>query len=211
MATSGIIAGIAKAIAGEVPEGPNLIVGSLELFRELGDGYGTAVALLAIGEGVRSEGDEKEAETFYQEALGLLAEIGDTFWPGHLLQNLAHFRLHDGDPKAAAKLATEALSYGERYDYPIVVNLSVVAAGGVYLARGDALRCARILGAVQAQLKGLSAQFEPTDQADFERVIAAARDKLGDSDYESAVAQGAMAPWDDVLAVARACHVQGTA
>jgi hypothetical protein len=207
VASSGIIFGIAKTVAGQTEDGPKLIIESLERFRALGDAYGTVIGLIAIGEGVRSEGDEATAETYYDEALQLLGEIGDTYWPGHLLQNIAHFRLHQGDWKSAAKLASEALAISEQYDYPMVVNLAVAAISGVLLAKGDLIGSARMIGAVDARLKRLGAQFEPTDNSDFQRIWMAARDALGEKQFSCAILEGAALPWEDVLAVAHSSKI----
>ena len=161
------------------------------------------VALITIGEGIRAEGDEAAAEKYYKEALSLLDQLGNTFWPGHLLQNLAHFRLHEGDWKAAAKFAEEALAIAEEYDYPMVVNLAVAALSGVLLAGGDAAGSTRVIGAIEARLQRLGAQFEHTDQADFEKIKASAREALGAQAYGSETAAGAAAPWEEALALAR--------
>lgn len=205
-ASSGIILGIAKVTLGEDLEtGLELISGSLELFRALGDDYGAVVALIAFGEGARSEGDEKTAEKYYQEALSLLEGLGDTYWPGHLLQNLAHFRLHQGDWKEAARLARDALAISERYDYPVVVNLATAAVSGVFLAKGAAKEAAWIIGAIQARLTRFGTQFEPTDNADFQKIISVTRETLGEEQFASCVSKGSSASWEDVLALARSC------
>ena len=203
-ASSGIISGLAKVTLGEDLEaGVELISRSLQLFRALGDDYGAVVALIAFGEGARSEGDEETAEQYYQEALSLLDGLGDTYWPGHLSQNLAHFRLHQGDWKEAARLASDALAISERYDYPMVVNLATAAISGVFLAKGAAHEAAWMIGAVQARLERLGVGFEPTDNADFQRIIIQARHALGEEQFASAASKGAAASWEDVLALAR--------
>lgn len=206
-ASSGIISGIAKVTLGkDLKTGLELISESLELFRASDDNYGAAVALIAFGEGARSEGDERTAEEYYQEALSLLEGIGDTYWPGHLLQNLAHFRLHQGNWKEAAKLASDALAISERYDYPVVVNLATAAVSGVFLAKGASYEAAWIIGAIQSRLERLGAQFEPTDNADFQRIISSARQTLGEKQFSAAASKGTEALWEDVLGLARSCH-----
>ena len=203
MASAGMVAGIAKAVSGNEEEGATLILGSLEFFRSLGDDFGTATALLAIGEGARAGGDEVTAEEHHREALRLLKQMGNTFWQGHLLQNFAHFRLHEGNWGAAAQLASEAMSLGERYDYPMVVNLAVAAISGVAVAAGDAVAGARIIGAVEARLDRKGARFEPTDGADFERIKTQAKRILGEEHYGRLATEGAAASWESVLEICR--------
>ncbi len=201
LASAGIIAGIAKAVSGDAEEGGPLIVKSLELFRSLGDDYGVVIALLAIGEGARAEGDEATAEEHHLEAFGLLQSIGNTFWQGHLLQNFAHFRLHEGDWKAAREKAAAALKLGEEYDYPMVISLAVAAMSGVALASAGGEKAAHIIGAVDARLDKIGAEFEHTDSADFQKIKDAARKELGDNEYERMRSEGADMLWEDVLQV----------
>ena len=204
IASAGIIAGIAKATAGDPEEGGMLIGQSLELSMRIGDDSGTALALIAIGEGTRAEGDEVAAEAYYHDALKLLDKLGDTYWPGHLLQNLAHFRLHGGDWRNAAVLAGQALAIGERYDYPMVVNLAVAAISGVLAARSDWGGAAEIIGAVNGRLARLGVRFEPTDDADFQKIVSAVRKALGKKRFNQRSDGGAKRQWDEILLSCRA-------
>ena len=204
VASAGIIAGIAKATTGDPEAGGMLIGESLELSRSIGDDYGTVLALIAIGEGARAEGDEPAAEAHYRDALQLLDRLGDTYWPGHLLQNLAHFRLHSGDWRNAAKLASQALAIGERYDYPMVVNLAIAAISGVLAAKEDWIGAAGIIGAVQGRLARSGVRFEPTDDVDYQRIVSAVRKTLGDRRFARESEKGARRQWDEILVSCRA-------
>ncbi|MDK1491312.1 adenylate/guanylate cyclase domain-containing protein [Sinorhizobium sp. 7-81] len=204
IASAGIIAGIAKATSGDPETGGMLIAQSLELSRLIGDDYGTALALIAIGEGTRAEGDETAAEAHYHDALKLLDKLGDTYWPGHLLQNLAHFRLHSGDWRNAAALAGQALAIGERYDYPMVVNLAIAAISGVLAAKGDWDGAAEIIGAVNGRLARLGVRFEPTDDADFQKIVSAVRKALGNKRFTRMSEKGVKRQWDEILLSCRA-------
>jgi predicted ATPase/class 3 adenylate cyclase len=204
IANAGVIAGIARATAGDPEAGGMLIVESLELARSIGDDYGTVLALIAIGEGTRAEGDEPAAEAHYHDALKLLDKLGDTYWPGHLLQNLAHFRLHSGDWRNAAGLAGQALAIGERYDYPMVVNLAVAAISGVLAAKEEWDSAAEIIGAVEGRLARLGVRFEPTDDADFQKIVSAGRKALGSKRFTREREKGARRQWDEILVSCRA-------
>ncbi|MBB3457340.1 putative ATPase/class 3 adenylate cyclase [Rhizobium sp. BK313] len=204
IAGAGIIAGIANATAGDLEAGGALIANSLELSSRIGDDYGTVLALIAIGEGERAEGHEATAEEHYQEALKLLDQLGDTYWPGHLYQNLAHFRLHSGDWRNAATFAGRALAIGEKYDYPMVVNLALSAISGVLAAKEDWAGAAEIIGAVNAQLTRLGVQFEPTDDADFRKIISAIDTALGNKRFRRESDKGAKRDWNEMLMSCRA-------
>ncbi|NUS71102.1 MAG: adenylate/guanylate cyclase domain-containing protein [Ensifer adhaerens] len=204
IASAGIIAGIGKATTGDPEAGGALIVQAFELAKQIGDDHTTVVALIAIGEGTRSEGDEAGAEEFYLDALKLLDKLGDTYWHGHLLQNLAHFRLHSNDWQKAASLAGQALAIGERYDYPMVVNLAVAAISGVLAAKEDWEGAAEIIGAVNDRLTRLGVRFEPTDDADLQRIISTVREASGPERFARASERGAGRQWEDILSTCRA-------
>ncbi|OCP35784.1 adenylate/guanylate cyclase domain-containing protein [Ensifer sp. LC163] len=204
IASAGIIAGIAKATSGDPDAGGALIVESLELAKLIGDDHGTVLALIAIGEGTRAEGDEAAAEAYYLDALKLLDKLGDTYWHGHLLQNLAHFRLHSSDWRNAAAFAGRALAIGERYDYPMVVNLAVAAISGVLAAKEDWDGAAEIIGAVNGRLARLGVRFEPTDDADFQRIVSAVRKASGNKRFARVSGKGAKRQWEQILSSCRA-------
>jgi predicted ATPase/class 3 adenylate cyclase len=203
-ASAGIIVGIANATAGDIEAGGALIAKSLEVSKRIGDDYTTVLALIAIGEGERAEGQAAAAEAHYQEALKLLDQLGDTYWPGHLYQNLAHFRLHNGDWRSAATLAARALAIGEKYDYPMVVNLALSAISGVLAAKQDWAAAAEIIGAVEAQLTRLGVQFEPTDDADFRRITSAVGTALGSKRFRRERDRGGQCNWNEMLMSCRA-------
>jgi tetratricopeptide (TPR) repeat protein len=192
--------GIAAATLGRVPDGTQLLHEALAMYRDLSEPYGTALALIALGEGARACGDERRAAECHEEALSLLRASGNVYWPGQLLQTLAHFRLHEGDWKGACVLLAEALELAREYDYPRVVKLYVAAMGAVAMARGRALEGAQLFGAVSAAQQLLGALFEANDQQELERHMAAARGALGDEAFERAFAEGSHWSLDQAVA-----------
>ena len=203
IARTKVTCGINKAVAGQIPEGPRMILDGLEMFRHQGDKYGTGLALIALGEGARAGGDEQAAAACHGEALGLLREIGNAFWVGGLLHNLAHCRLHQGDWRAAAGMIAEAIEIGQAYNYPVIMALCVSAAGAVALAKDRPTDAAALFGASQGLMRALGARFEPADLAELDRNTAAARTALGERAYESAFESGAGWSREDAAIAAR--------
>ncbi len=196
-----IALGTTSAVLGR-EEGLQFVNEALAACRQQGDRYGTAVALIALGEVARAISDQDGARACYEEAMGLLSELGNTYWPGLLYQNLAHFRLHEGDWKGAAELLAQTAELGQEFNYPMVVNLYLAAMGGVAVVRGREAEGVRLFGAVDAFLKSLGAAFEPTDQAEFDRHVATAKAALGEATFEVAWKQGAAWTRDEAIAVA---------
>ena len=76
--------------------------------RELGDRYGSARALVALGDVARAHGDLAHALACYREGLALSRGVGD---PGRIilaLQGLAEIALMQGQPAHAARLLARA-------------------------------------------------------------------------------------------------------
>jgi predicted ATPase/class 3 adenylate cyclase len=186
-----IALGVTSAALGRIPEGPDLVAEALAASRAAGDTYGTALSLIALGELARAMGDKEQARASYEEAMGLLRKLGNMFWPGMLIQNLAHFRLHDGDWQTAAQLLVETLKLGLEYNYPMVVNLYLAAMAGVAVVRGQPEQGVRLYGAVDTLLKSLGSAFEPTDQAEVDRHMATAKAALGEEAVAAAWREGA--------------------
>lgn len=196
--------GITGAVTGQLEAGPEMIMEALGMYQALGDPVGTALAFTALGEGARAGGDTAAAEECYQAALALVVETGNVYWQGGLLNNLTHFRLHDGNWQAALEMGGEALKLGEEYDYPMVVNLSIAALGGVAVARGDGTLAARLFGATDKLLSQLGAVFEPLDLAELEMNSAAAKALLATDEYETAFNEGHGWSLDETISAALA-------
>ncbi len=194
---------ICATVAGKIEDPSEILMAAIETFRGTDD-YHAALGLILLGEGARMSGATDAAEACYTDAMELLAAGGNVYWPGHLKQNIAHFRLKAGDWQGAAQLLSEAFDLAEDYDFPLVSNLCVAGFGGVAIARGDKEMAARILGAVEHNLEKIGVVFEPTDRADVDRYIAATRAALGDEGYMILASEGAAMPWDDLRSMARA-------
>jgi tetratricopeptide (TPR) repeat protein len=182
--------GITGAVTGQIENGPELIMEALSMYEALEDSRGTALAFTALGEGARAAGDRGTAEQCYQSALALVVESGNVYWQGGLLNNLTHFRLHEGNWQEALEMASEALKLGEEYGYPMVVNLAIAALGGVAVTRGDAKLAAQLFGVTDKLLTELGAVFEPLDLVELEKNTASAKALLSPQEYAAAFAEG---------------------
>jgi hypothetical protein len=155
--------GITRVASTGDPDGVEQVLAALARFRELGDAHGIGLTLTALGEGARLGNEHEQAQGHFEEALGCMRSVGNTYWTGALLLNLAHVRLHAGDWTGAAARLSEALEVAREYDYPMMINLYVAAMGEVALLRGRPAEGARLFGAADSFLRSLGVTFEPTD------------------------------------------------
>lgn len=194
--------GITLTVSGDETNGPPMMVQALEMFQELGDENGTALALIALGEGCRAAGDLHQAEEHYNNALAKLVDLDNVYWPAHLLQNLAHIRLSEGDTQAAREFLTRSMEYARTYDYPMVATLCLSALGGVAMAVGQPEKAARVLGLTTRRLEEMGANFEPLDRAAHEGYVDLTQQQLGDH-YERLAVEGMQLSLLDALEIAR--------
>jgi predicted ATPase/class 3 adenylate cyclase len=199
--------GITKTAATGDLAGIEQVAAALRQLRALGDAYGTGLTLTALGEGARLGGEPEKAQGYFEEALTCMRAVGNTYWIGALLENLAHVRLQVQDWTGAVSLLKEALELAREYDYPMMVNHYVAAMGEVALIRGQPAEAAQLFGAADAFLRSLGVKFEPTDQAAFEQNMAVARAQLGAPLYDLRFAEGTQ--WSKTQAIAASIPLRG--
>lgn len=200
---AGIMAGMATAVSGDEGKGVQIIETALKAAEESGNDRGASIALIAIGEGLRGEGNDSGAEELYIQALQMLEKDGDTFWPGMLAFVTSLMRLKDGQVAEAAKLAHKALMTGEHFNYPVMVILSIASCAGLALKQGHVIIAAKLIGAVLNRMERTGAGFEPPDLVVFEEISLAVKNELGLPDFEEAVDLGAQLPWKEVVDLGR--------
>jgi hypothetical protein len=105
--------------------------------------------------------------------------------------NLAYHHLRDGDWRTATELLGKTLELGQEFNYPMVVSMSLAAMGGVAVMRGRAVEGVRLLAAVERMLASIGLAPEPTDRAEWDRHLAAARAAVGEAAVAAAMAEGA--------------------
>ncbi|MEM8740727.1 MAG: adenylate/guanylate cyclase domain-containing protein [Pseudomonadota bacterium] len=201
--------GITLAASGKIPEGPEMIMASLASAQEIGDEEGAAIARVALGEGARYGGDKAAAEQCYRQALEILERIGNSWWPGGISQNLAHFRLAEGNWQAAVELLARTYETAGENDYQIQVMLYLMGMSGVGLVRGEAPAAARLIGATEALLARVGAAFEPSDQAEMQAYLDQAGEVLGADALTALRAEGAGWSQEEAVAAAQALGTPG--
>ena len=118
---------ICATVSGEMEDPSEILMGSIAHFRDR-DASTAALGMILLGEGARMAGALDAAEGCYAEALEIFAAEGNVFWPSHLKQNIAHFRLKEGRWQEAAELLAEAFDLAEDYNFIMVSNLGRVRA-----------------------------------------------------------------------------------
>jgi hypothetical protein len=174
---------------------------SAVLLREVGDKFRLNLALQALGDIARSQGDGPGgAQTFYTDALACremsrAGAIADAHF------KLALTALDRGDIPEAKRLLVESLD-GYRASESAEGMLWVLEGFALAAASVRALeRAAILLGASAGRTMGGGIQFAIDDRERLERNL---RDELGEERVEAALAKGAAMSVEDAFEYALA-------
>lgn len=194
-----VIKGIIQSQLGSA-EGTPTIENGLARFRDIGDKYGTANALVALGFDAQTRQDYERAIALSQEGLRLYREIGHPFWIATVLENLVHTMLRIGSLERALEYLGEAIAVAREGGDRFTLGYSLLAFAGVAVAQGKTERAATILGAIQSTLHELGMrQFQSGDQTEYERAVAQARTHLEAQLFEAAWAEGSRMTLDQAI------------
>jgi predicted ATPase/DNA-binding SARP family transcriptional activator len=124
---------------------------ALEQFRAIGDRWGMAEALCAVGLQDTYAGDHDRAAEAYAEAIGFIREIGSTEDEARALMWLADLRIRQGDLPAARQTARQAVALTESGGSLVQRTFTLAVAATVERLAGDLTRA----GELQQKVLGL--------------------------------------------------------
>jgi tetratricopeptide (TPR) repeat protein len=176
---------------------------SLPLARALGDREMIAHNLNAMGEVARLLGRPGEAHDCYTQALEASRGLGESFAAAILL-NLGLVAFAQGDVQQARAHFEQCLAHYSALGEPGGVAACLDGLAGVRAVDGDALCAARLLGAADAMRAAIDESIQPTDRADHDRVVAAARSRLDETSFAAAWTEGSRLTQAQAIALALA-------
>jgi len=187
----------------DYPGAAGLMARGLTLSRKVGDRFGTISLLTCGGDVERGQGHYDRATALFEEAQHLSDDLGSKRSRIAPLHNLAYVVQHQGDETRAAALFRESLRLASelRITRQIVCGLAGVA--GTYAGSAPE-RAAQMFGAADAVRASAGLSLEPVDQADVERNIARARERLGDEAFRRAWGAGQAVPFEEIVKTALA-------
>lgn len=161
---------------------------ALALFGALDDQWRVAQTLNSIGEVFRLEGDDQQAEQYYQQALSRFRQIGSG--APSVLHNLACIAQHHKDYERARSLFAEALKVSQELQDRLTIASCLVGLAGTLAVLGEPQRAVRLFGAAEVLRDAIGAQIEPPDRLDYESNVAVARGQLDAAAFETTWAEG---------------------
>src|SRR5712692_4670764 len=102
----------------------------------------------------------------------------------------AYLARHKGDNAQAKSLLAEALVLCREFGYKQTAGYCLIGMGGVAAAQRQPETAARLLSAGAARFDAVGKRLGVTEQAEFDRDVAAAREQLGETAFAAAWAEG---------------------
>jgi predicted ATPase/DNA-binding CsgD family transcriptional regulator len=187
---------------------------ALARYRRLGAEKEVAQTLGNLGLVALYAGDYGRAEDFYRECVRLLRESGNEASTPVAMTNLGYAAHYQGDSRRAREVFLETLALTLRIDSQRSGARVLAGLAATILAEvpPDPKTSPQDLPVVEkaTQLLGLAAarrergggNFDPRGQAEFERNVAAARERLGEEAFTEAWEEGRAMTLDSALKLA---------
>jgi predicted ATPase/DNA-binding CsgD family transcriptional regulator/transcriptional regulator with XRE-family HTH domain len=194
--------GVMHVSRGDVARAVPLFEESLELFRSLHDEPGIAFVLLDLGIAVAYQGDTARACLLLEESLQLFRALGDTRYVAIANTMLGYTVSFLGDAARAAALCAEGLRGHWEVGDRTYLAYSLVVIAGVLNRLRQPVRAVRLLGAAEALSEAVVGPLASSTFAHRERLVAALRRRLDETEFEPAWAAGRGMTLDEAVAEA---------
>lgn len=163
---------------------------SLALSRALGDRYVMAYLLNSLGNVAFKQGDYAGAGALYEESLAIRREIGDRQGEVYSLLDLGNAAKEQEDYATARDLCGIGLSISREIGDKQGIGCALLEIADISARQEQIERAARLWAAAETLREAMGASLPPYMQAGYQRKVAAARDSLGETPFESAWEQG---------------------
>ncbi len=172
---------------------------SLAIWCELGDRWGTALALHNLGLAAYRHDDYESARRLYEESLTIWRERGDQHYIVMFLVNLGRVATRQGDYQLARVSFEEALTPLPALGDKQVIAYLLQGFAAFAAARGGAEQAARLFGAAEALRAAIGAPLPPADQAHYDRDVADTRSRLTDDAFTTSWVRGRALTLDEAI------------
>jgi non-specific serine/threonine protein kinase len=163
---------------------------SLALWRELGNVANVARVLNSMGIMARTRGDLGRAKELFTEGLALSKELGNKRTISTLLASLGFLAQREGDDELARSLFGESLSIRVELDHKMGMVECLVGLAGVAASMHQAVRAARLFGAIDALCTVTGYTIDPDDKVEYDRSLDNVRSQLDKASFEAAWEEG---------------------
>lgn len=163
---------------------------SLTLAREAGDAYRIAHTYNTLGDLARCEGNYAEAQTAYENSVGLLRDLAAQHDLASILRNLGRACLLLSEVERAYALFSESLAAHQAEQNTPGMTECLIGMAATAVARGLPADGARLLAAAVAIRGQRAASVWPAKRMEVEQYLELARARLTDTEFQEEQAAG---------------------
>jgi adenylate cyclase len=174
---------------------------SLAVRREIGEKRGISNSLGNLGMVAMEQGDFVMARRYYEESLLLDREMDDKSGMAYGLFSLGLVDLAENKPEAREHILN-SLHLRRETDEQFYQISSLIGVAGLALHESNPQFAAQVLGSVESALKRLNAVVEADVKFFHAQTLAAVREQLGESAFQSAWEEGQRLTLDNVVELA---------
>jgi predicted ATPase len=147
-----------------------------------------------LGLAAYRRGDHARAEGVYRDALAAQRQVGDTMGMAWTLACLAQAARAGGDLDRATAYGLESLALARTTGTAIFPPEALIELAAIRAERADYEHAARWCGAAAAYMESNEQRLPPIGRPEHDRVVAAARDRLGEAAFRAAYEAGPQPP-----------------
>jgi predicted ATPase/class 3 adenylate cyclase len=190
---------------GELAEGRSLYAQALAAFKAVGSETGTASILLGLADLQFADGQFAQAVSLAAEALEIFARGKNATHLAGCYINIAVYRAAVEDLDGAREASREALRLARQVLDAVLIAIALQHLALIAALRGQVRSGAYLLGYVDARYRDLVFEREPTEIWGYDKLMAALREHLSDTEIEKLAAEGAA--WSEDQAIEEALKV----
>jgi predicted ATPase/DNA-binding SARP family transcriptional activator len=192
--------GTVEAADADLERASELLGEAADRFRAIGERRRLAIVLGNVGHVAAQQDDYETAIEVTAEALSIQQELGDRLNQCVSLLNLGTSALETNDHAAARDWLRKCLSLVLELRYKEVLAYALAALVRMHEAEGDHTGAARLSGALDGVFAETGVALLAHPMALFDEARGAARNALGDAEYERARAEGESESVEEALA-----------
>lgn len=191
--------GNAALDSGKLAEAEAMLTAALPVYQAHDRIYWSGETLTLLGHTARAQGDKDRSVGYHEAAVQTLRQLPGKNKLGDALICLGWAELQRGEWSRARAAYREGLAVVAASDDRMRMGRTVNGAAGIAGAGGDPVLAARLFSAAATQRAEEQVDLKPSIQAELERLVAGVRERLGETHFAAAWAEGSGLSLDEAV------------
>jgi predicted ATPase len=176
-----------------------LLQEELTFAEDTGNLFVTTRVLNDLGKLAWAQGKYQVAEKRFNEVINICRESQDKFELSFALLGLGRVAQSQRDYTAARSFYSEVIDVAQEIRNGFIKTVYLSACATLAAAQRKPDKAARLVGAVEKQIPSIRFELSPTERAEYDEAIAAARVALGEEAFTKAWAEGQKMTIDEAI------------